>query len=51
MDFRVVAEQVEEQEDFDWLRNAGIDFVQGHFVDAPAALGTATTGSYRILEP
>ena len=51
MDFRVVAEQVEEQEDFDWLRDAGIDFVQGHFVDAPAALGTATTGSYRILEP
>lgn len=51
MEFRVVAEQVEEQEDFDWLRNAGIDFVQGHFVDAPATLGNATTGSYRILEP
>ncbi|MDG2375435.1 MAG: EAL domain-containing protein, partial [Woeseiaceae bacterium] len=32
MEFRVVAEQVEEQEDFDWLRNAGIDFVQGHFL-------------------
>ncbi len=51
MKFRVVAEQVEEQRDFDWLRNAGIDFVQGHFVEAPAALGTATTGSYRILNP
>jgi diguanylate cyclase (GGDEF)-like protein/PAS domain S-box-containing protein len=51
MDFRVVAEQVEEQEDFDWLRTAGIDFVQGNFIDAPAALGTATTGSYRILNP
>ena len=51
MQFRVVAEQVEEQEDFDWLRNAGIDFVQGHFIDSPATLGTATTGTYRILEP
>ncbi|MDH3440667.1 MAG: EAL domain-containing protein [Gammaproteobacteria bacterium] len=50
MQFRVVAEQVEEQEDFDWLRTAGIDFVQGHFVDAPATLGTAATGNYRILE-
>jgi diguanylate cyclase (GGDEF)-like protein/PAS domain S-box-containing protein len=49
MQFRVVAEQVEEQEDFDWLRKAGIDFVQGNFVDAPAALGTASTGSHRIL--
>jgi len=51
MKFRVVAEQVEEQEDFDWLRTAGIDFVQGHFVEAPANLGTQTTGSYRILNP
>jgi len=49
MEFRVVAEQVEEQEDFDWLRTAGIDFVQGYFVDAPVALGTATTGSFRSL--
>ena len=48
MDFRVVAEQVEEQEDFDWLRSVGIDFVQGNFIEAPAILGT-TTGSYRIL--
>ena len=49
MQFRVVAEQVEEQEDFDWLRTAGIDFVQGNFIEAPALLGTAATGSYRIL--
>lgn len=49
MDFRVVAEQVEEQEDFDWLRSVGIDFVQGNFIEAPAILGTTTTGSYRIL--
>ena len=51
MEFKVVAEQVEEQEDFDWLRKAGIDFVQGNFVDAPAMLGAAATGSHRILNP
>lgn len=51
MDFRVVAEQVEEQEDFDWLRDVGVDFVQGNFVDPPAALGDGTTGTYRILNP
>ncbi|MDX1516115.1 MAG: EAL domain-containing protein [Woeseiaceae bacterium] len=51
MEFRIVAEQVEHQEDFDWLRDIGIDFIQGHFVDAPAMLGTATTGSYRALSP
>jgi diguanylate cyclase (GGDEF)-like protein/PAS domain S-box-containing protein len=41
MEFRVVAEQVERQEDFDWLREAGVDFVQGHFVDVPAVIGSA----------
>ena len=51
MEFRVVAEQVEHQEDFDWLRDSGVDFVQGNFVEAPAALGIPTTGSYRILNP
>ena len=51
MQFRVVAEQVEMQEDFDWLRDAGIDFVQGNFVDSPVGLGTATTGTYRTLDP
>ena len=51
MEFRVVAEQVEQQEDFDWLRDVGVDFVQGHFVDAPAPLGaTSATGSYRTLD-
>jgi len=49
MQFRVVAEQVEEQEDFDWLRDNGVDFVQGNFVDPPTALGTGTTGTYRTL--
>ncbi|MEM9335581.1 MAG: EAL domain-containing protein [Pseudomonadota bacterium] len=49
MQFRVVAEQVEHQEDFDWLRREGVDFMQGHFVESPATLGTGTTGTYRIL--
>jgi len=49
MQFRIVAEQVEHQEDFDWLRDVGVDFVQGHFVEAPTPLGSATTGTYRTL--
>ena len=49
MQFRIVAEQVEHQEDFDWLRDNGIDFIQGYFVDAPAMLGTSTSGTYRGL--
>ncbi len=51
MKFRVVAEQVEHQEDFDWLRDVGVDFVQGHFVESPMNLGAVTTGTYRILNP
>jgi diguanylate cyclase (GGDEF)-like protein/PAS domain S-box-containing protein len=51
LQFRVVAEQVEHQEDFDWLRDIGIDFVQGHFVERPASLGSAGTGTYRTLSP
>ncbi len=50
MQFRVVAEQVEHQDDFDWLRDVGVDFVQGYFIEAPTKLGAApTTGSYRTL--
>jgi len=49
MQFRIVAEQVEQQEDFDWLRDVGVDFVQGHFVESPALLGTGSTGTYRVL--
>jgi EAL domain-containing protein (putative c-di-GMP-specific phosphodiesterase class I) len=50
MQFQVVAEEVEYQEDFDWLRDIGVDFVQGHFIEAPSMLGTgSTTGTYRIL--
>jgi EAL domain-containing protein (putative c-di-GMP-specific phosphodiesterase class I) len=40
---------VEQQEDFDWLREAGIDFVQGNFVEPPVTLGTAGPGAYRGL--
>ena len=49
MEFKIVAEQVEHQEDFDWLRDIGVDFVQGHFIEAPSMLGTSTTGTYRVL--
>jgi len=49
MQFRVIAEQVEHQEDFDWLRNSGVDFVQGHFIEAPVPLGSATTGTFRNI--
>jgi diguanylate cyclase (GGDEF)-like protein len=47
MQFRVIAEQVERQEDFDWLRDAGVDFVQGNFVEEPVMLGEAHTGTFR----
>ncbi len=51
MQFRIVAEQVEFQEDFDWLRDSGVDFAQGHFIEPPVALGNATTGTFRVLTP
>jgi len=51
MQFRIVAEEVEHQEDFDWLRNVGVDFVQGHFIEPPVPLGSGTTGTYRTLNP
>jgi diguanylate cyclase (GGDEF)-like protein/PAS domain S-box-containing protein len=37
--FRVVAEQVEKEEDFDALRELGVDFIQGNFVSRPQPLG------------
>jgi diguanylate cyclase (GGDEF)-like protein/PAS domain S-box-containing protein len=39
MEFKVVAEQVEEQEDFDWLRDVGVHFAQGYFIEKPVLLG------------
>jgi len=49
MEFRIVAEQVEHQEDFDWLRDIGVDFVQGYFIERPMPLGTGSTGTHRVL--
>jgi diguanylate cyclase (GGDEF)-like protein/PAS domain S-box-containing protein len=50
MQFRVIAEQVETQQDFDWLREIGVDFVQGNFVEHPTPLGSTTnTGTFRAL--
>ena len=49
MDFRIVAEQVEEQDDFDWLRSVGVDFVQGNVIEPPAMLGSGQTGTFRTL--
>jgi diguanylate cyclase (GGDEF)-like protein/PAS domain S-box-containing protein len=37
--FKVVAEQVEDQNSFDTLRDLGVDFIQGNFVDEPHGLG------------
>lgn len=37
--FRVVAEQVETQADFDALREIGVDYIQGNYVDAPHRIG------------
>jgi len=52
MQFQIVAEEVEHQEDFDWLRDIGVDFVQGHFIEAPSMLGSGSsgTGTHRILD-
>jgi diguanylate cyclase (GGDEF)-like protein/PAS domain S-box-containing protein len=38
LDFRVVAEQVEDQESFEALRSLGVDFVQGFVVERPRPL-------------
>ena len=51
LEFRVIAEQVEQQEDFDWLRDHGVDFMQGNFIEPPQVLGTGTTGTFRALMP
>ncbi len=52
MEFRIIAEQVESQADFDWLRNIGVDFVQGNFIEPPTILGsnTAQSGTHRALQ-
>ncbi len=45
MGFQVVAEQVEQQADFDALRELNVDFIQGYFVNRPAPLGAQDTRS------
>ena len=32
------------------LREVGVDFVQGHFIESPSLLGSGGTGTYRILD-
>ncbi|MEN7344091.1 MAG: EAL domain-containing protein [Pseudomonadota bacterium] len=41
MRFKTVAEKVEAQEDFDALRDLGVDFAQGNFIRQPALLEEA----------
>jgi EAL domain-containing protein (putative c-di-GMP-specific phosphodiesterase class I) len=38
LNFRIVAEQVEDQESFDTVSGMGIDFVQGYVVGRPQPL-------------
>jgi diguanylate cyclase (GGDEF)-like protein/PAS domain S-box-containing protein len=40
MDFRIVAEQVEDQASFEAVRDLGVDFVQGFVIERPHALQT-----------
>jgi EAL domain-containing protein (putative c-di-GMP-specific phosphodiesterase class I) len=42
MNFLTVAEQVEEQRDFDMLREMGVDFAQGYLIDRPRLLGAGS---------
>jgi len=41
--FKVIAEQVETQADFETLRSIGVDFIQGNFIDKPHRLGEPST--------
>jgi diguanylate cyclase (GGDEF)-like protein/PAS domain S-box-containing protein len=40
---KVIAEQVEAQSDFDALREMGVDFIQGYYVERPHRLGEPST--------
>lgn len=42
--FKVVAEQVEDEASFDGLRELGVSFIQGNYVEAPQALGQTQPG-------
>jgi diguanylate cyclase (GGDEF)-like protein/PAS domain S-box-containing protein len=37
--FKVIAEQVEDQPSFDGLRDLGVNFIQGNYVEEPTSLG------------
>ncbi|MCP4001333.1 MAG: EAL domain-containing protein [Gammaproteobacteria bacterium] len=37
--FKVIAEQVEDQASFDGLRDLGVNFIQGNYVEVPQGLG------------
>ncbi len=37
--FKVVAEQVEDQSSFDTLRDLGVNFIQGNYIEPPHSLG------------
>ena len=38
--FKVIAEQVEDQASFDGLRDLGVNFIQGNYVEVPQGLGS-----------
>ena len=38
LSIRIIAEMVETQEEYLWLKGAGIDCVQGYFVEPPKCL-------------
>jgi len=40
--FKVVAEQVEDQASFDNLRDLGVNFIQGNYIEPPSSLGSKT---------
>jgi diguanylate cyclase (GGDEF)-like protein/PAS domain S-box-containing protein len=46
--FKVVAEQVEAQADFDALREMGVDYIQGNFVDRPHRMGESSAVSMAV---
>ena len=44
----MVAEQVEAQADFDALREMGVDYIQGYYVDRPHRIGEASAVSAAV---
>jgi diguanylate cyclase (GGDEF)-like protein/PAS domain S-box-containing protein len=46
--FKVVAEQVESQADFDALREMGVDFIQGFYIDRPHRIGEPSAVSAAV---